>query len=100
MREPRVWSFLRRPRYPLGDPPHRFPPYTLSRPARGSLLQGLICGVLTFPWFCCVTLFHEVMTILEVSDGSTIVFTVLIFLATLRARWKGKDILGESQPIR
>ncbi len=61
-------------------------------------MAGLIWGTFMFLWFCCVTLFQEVMTILEVTIGATIAFTVFVFLATLRARWKGKDRLGESRP--
>lgn len=53
-----------------------------------------------FLFICCVSLFQDVMGALEATILGTIGFTALGFLATLRARWKGKDRLGESQSMR
>lgn len=98
MRESRVWTTLQRPRHPLGDA-HRLRRYTLRHPARGSLLVGLIWGTFMFLFFCCASLFRDIVGTLEIMTGTTILFTALVFLATLRSRRNSKDGLGESQAV-
>ncbi len=39
-----------------------------------------------FLWWCCVALFQDVATILDVTIGVTVGFTAFVFLATFRAR--------------
>jgi hypothetical protein len=62
-------------------------------------LAGLSWEAFMFLFLCCVSLFQDVLLVLEVTAAGTIVITIVVFLATLRARWKGEDTLDESQSI-
>jgi hypothetical protein len=52
-----------------------------------------------FLFFCCASLFRDIVGTLEIMTGTTILFTALVFLATLRSRRNSKDGLGESQAV-
>jgi hypothetical protein len=97
--ESRAWSFLSRPRPPFGGPRRRLRRFQLRHPLRGALLAGLSWEAFMFLFLCCVSLFQDVLLVLEVTAAGTIVITIVVFLATLRARWKGEDTLDESQSI-